>query len=232
MKNKIMKFIDEMFGTLRGVCLENQPWLYAVDVCKALEIKNPRDAVSRLEADEKCSFVDSRRRVKNGVTNSVDSGDGSNGAVRGWVENRVNLINEQGLYRLIFTSRTEKAREFQRWVFHRVLPALRREALWLEIRQDVKDTRLELTDEIKKFIEYLKATDQLDRPEKVWYFAFSKLVNKVVGVNEKRDNLTYLQLLRIQDCEDKIISILEKGMENKLTHHEIWLDVKNKLNAE
>jgi anti-repressor protein len=36
------------------------------------------------------------------------------------------LINEPGTYRLIFHAQTEEAKQFQRWVFHEVLPEIRR----------------------------------------------------------------------------------------------------------
>ena len=85
---------------------KGQPWWVAADVCLALGIANPRDAVSRLESDEKSTV---------GIT------DG--GPER-------NIINEPGLYRLLSRSNKKRARKFQRWVFHDVLPSIRKTGMY------------------------------------------------------------------------------------------------------
>lgn len=80
------------------------PWFVARDVCECLEIRNSRDAVAKLDDDEK------------GVGNADTLGGNQEVAV----------VNEPGVYRLAFTSRKEAARRFTRWVTHEVLPALRK----------------------------------------------------------------------------------------------------------
>lgn len=128
MENQFELFNHPKFGEIRVIILNNEPfrpWFVAVDVCRALDIKNSRDALSRLEDDEKQSIILPVGVSKNGVTNSVGSADGTNDAISGWIDNRVNIVNEPGIYRLIFSSRKKEAREFQRWVYHEVLPAIR-----------------------------------------------------------------------------------------------------------
>ena len=56
MKDLII-FEDEKFGSIRSLKLNNEPWFIAKDVCNALEIKNSRDAVKRLDSDEKNTVV-------------------------------------------------------------------------------------------------------------------------------------------------------------------------------
>ena len=53
MDNKIEVFKNEQFGEIRTALIENEPWFVAVDVCRALEIGNSSQAISRLDADEK-----------------------------------------------------------------------------------------------------------------------------------------------------------------------------------
>ena len=140
------------------------------------------------------------------------------------------LINEPGLYRLIFASRKLKARGFQHWVFHEILPALRREELRLMIRSDSKATRLNLTEEVKKFIEYLDKRGELDRVPIAWYVAFTNLANKAAGIEKgDRDNATPLQLLRLQDAEDKLALTLAQETVQGKSHHDIWLACQEKL---
>ena len=78
-----------------------QPWFVAADVCTVLEIKNPSDAIKRLDDDERARF------------NLALQGD-------------TNIINESGLYSLILRSRKASARTFRKWVTSEVLPAIRR----------------------------------------------------------------------------------------------------------
>lgn len=81
-----------------------EPWFILADVCRALLIANPRDASTRLDADEK-DIV--------GITDAI-----------GRIQNQT-IVNESGLYKLIFTSRTEKAQTFKKWVTSVVLPQIR-----------------------------------------------------------------------------------------------------------
>lgn len=101
--NAIVPFSFES-TSIRTIYRDNLPWLVGADVCRALGLGNPRQALSRLDEDEK------------GVTN-VDTLGGAQNAT---------IINEPGVYRLIFTSRRPEAERFKRWLAHEVLPELRR----------------------------------------------------------------------------------------------------------
>ncbi|WP_114094502.1 BRO-N domain-containing protein [Thalassospira xiamenensis] len=81
-------------------------WFVLVDVCKVLEIRNPSDAVKRLDDDEKAT---------------LDNTEGQAG--KGAQEYRI--INESGLYSLVLTSRKAAAKRFKKWVTAEVLPTLR-----------------------------------------------------------------------------------------------------------
>ena len=49
----IQIFRNEQFGEVRTIEKNGEPWFVAADVCKALEVANSRDAVARLDEDEK-----------------------------------------------------------------------------------------------------------------------------------------------------------------------------------
>lgn len=76
------------------------PWWVAKDVCDVLGIGNPREAISRLDDNEK---------------STVQVTDG--GPER-------NIINEPGLYSLIIKSNKVEAEKFNLWVTHEVLPTI------------------------------------------------------------------------------------------------------------
>ena len=51
--NEIKVFENAAFGRIRTVEINGEPWFVAADVCRALEIGNPSQALTRLEEDEK-----------------------------------------------------------------------------------------------------------------------------------------------------------------------------------
>jgi len=89
---------------IRVVLIDGEPWWVAVDVCAVLEIKNSRDALGRLDEDEK------------GVV-STDT-------LKGLQD--LNVVNESGLYALVLGSRKKEAKEFKKWITRDVLPSIRK----------------------------------------------------------------------------------------------------------
>lgn len=100
--NEITPF-DFDGAQVRVIMRDGEPWFMATDVATALGYANGPDALARL--------VDSDDRL------TIGNPDG--GGQR-------NIINESGLYALIFGSRLDAAKRFKRWVTAEVLPALRR----------------------------------------------------------------------------------------------------------
>lgn len=100
----VMPFLFDGQQLLRGFALAGEPWFVGADACAILGHRNHRQALSRLEADEK------------GV-HTLDTPGGPQ---------EVTIISEPGLYRLTFTSRVDGADRFKRWLAHEVLPAIRR----------------------------------------------------------------------------------------------------------
>lgn len=82
-----------------------EPWFVFVEVCRELEIVNPRDAASRLDDDEKDAV---------GIADAI-----------GRVQQTM-IISESGLFSLILTSRKEAAKKFKKWVTAEVLPSIRK----------------------------------------------------------------------------------------------------------
>lgn len=100
--NRLQTF-DFKETPVRVVEQAGQPWFVATDVCRVLELGNPRQVISSLDDDEK------------GVQN-MDTLGGNQ---------EMNIINESGLYALIFKSRKPQAKVFRKWVTSEVLPAIR-----------------------------------------------------------------------------------------------------------
>lgn len=101
-------FEDEQNHRIRTVNIDGAVWFYAKDICDALDIVKARDAVSRLDEDEK------RTAATTGGSPVQASRDNPT------------LVSESGMYNLIFQSRKPEAKAFRKWVTSEVLPQLRR----------------------------------------------------------------------------------------------------------
>ena len=101
-------FNSPEFGSIRVFMRDDEPWFVAADLCAVLQHSNNREAVSRLDDDEKIT---------------VSNPDGN---PRAGIPLTFTLVSEAGMYELILTSRLPKAKDFKRWVKHDVLPAIRK----------------------------------------------------------------------------------------------------------
>lgn len=103
-------------NAVRVIEKDGEPWFVAADVCRVLDIKNSRDAVADLDDDEK------------GVVNTDTLGG----------KQEMRVINESGLYNLIFRSRKPEAKKFRKWVTAEVLPSIRKTGMYVAPEVDVK----------------------------------------------------------------------------------------------
>lgn len=102
--NELQIFQSPEFGEVRTTVIDGEPWFVAADVCRAIEIANSRDAVAKLDDDEK--------------------GVGSTDTLGG--KQKMQIVNEPGLYSLVLGSRKPEAKAFKRWITHEVIPAIRK----------------------------------------------------------------------------------------------------------
>ena len=118
--NDLQIFTNPTFGQVRAVQIDGEPWFVAADVCKALEIGNPRQAVARLDDDER------------GVISTDTPG----------YTQEMNAVNEPGLYGLVLGSRKPEAKAFKRWITHEVIPSIRRNGGYIAGQENLTDAEL------------------------------------------------------------------------------------------
>ena len=92
-------------ASVRMQMIKDEPWFIAKDVCEVLGLIKYRDALSRVEEEDK------------GVSITVDTLGGPQA---------MTAVNESGFYCLAFQSRKPQARAFRKWVTGEVLPSLRK----------------------------------------------------------------------------------------------------------
>lgn len=110
----IQLYKNEKFGDVRATVIDGEPWFVAADVCKVLQIANSRDALTRIDDDEK----------------GVVSADTLGG------KQEVAVVNEPGLYTLVLSSRKPEAKAFKRWITHDVIPSIRKTGSYTMLPQD------------------------------------------------------------------------------------------------
>ena len=103
--NELQIFKNNQFGNVRIVMKDQEPWFVAKDICNCLEINNSRQALIRLDDDEKSSVI-----LNDGTPGNPEK----------------SIVNEYGLYSLVLSSRKPEAKEFKRWITHDVIPQIRK----------------------------------------------------------------------------------------------------------
>lgn len=106
----IFRFGD---SEIRVVDKQGEPWFVAADICKAINITNPTEAIRRLDDDEKNTLS---------LTEGMRSGSGNP---------EVNIVSESGMYTLVLRCRDAVNKgsvphQFRKWVTAEVLPSIRK----------------------------------------------------------------------------------------------------------
>ena len=109
-------------NSIRTFAINDDPWFVAKDICDALNISNARDAIAKLDDDEKMTvgLTDTFRNNTVGLTDSIGNQVQS-----------INLVSESGMYTLILRCRDAVKKgsvphRFRKWVTAEVLPQIRR----------------------------------------------------------------------------------------------------------
>lgn len=108
--NKLQIFKNSDFGEIRTIIKNDEPYFVGKDVAEILEYKRTADAL-KVHVDNE------------------DKGVGEIQTPGG--KQKMTIINESGLYSLIFSSKMKKAKQFKRWVTSEVLPSIRKHGAYM-----------------------------------------------------------------------------------------------------
>ena len=180
--NEFQIFKHPEFGKVRTLEIDGEPWLIGKDVAEVLGYSNPQYAIRTHVDDE-----------DKGVTEICTPGGNQ----------QMPIINESGLYSLVFSSKLHGARKFRSWVTGEVLPSIRKSCGYIHTQENMTSEELIATALVyaqKKIKEYdariaaLTAQNQIMAP-KAKYFdelverntltSFREMA-KELGVKEKK----------------------------------------------
>ena len=132
--NTLQIFNNQQFGQIRVVDVNTIPYFVGRDVAFALGYAKPENAISQ--------HVDKEDTLKQGIPDN-----------QGFIQTTT-LINESGVYSLVFGSKLPSAKQFKRWVTSEVLPSVRKHGAYLtdqkveEVLTD-PDTLIKLATQLK-----------------------------------------------------------------------------------
>ena len=187
MANEVQIFENAEFGKVRTIVKDGEPFFIGKDVAEILGYSNTRDALAKHVDDED--------------KNTVASRDGIQG------NPNLTIINESGVYALIFGSKLPKAKQFKRWVTSEVLPSIRKTGSYNTIpkdRSEFKEQELKarmLNARVRESNQYLKIAAQIDIPE-YRYILQAKSAEALNGG---------VPVLPLQEVERKTYSATEIG---------------------
>lgn len=149
MENGLQVFTNAQFGQMRTIDRNGEPWFAGKDVADILGYSNSRKAISDHvdEEDKEVTKCDTLGGVQD-----------------------LTIINESGLYSLVFASKLPKAKQFKHWVTSEVLPTLRKHQVYAtpemaeKILQD-PDTIIRILQEIKSEREKRIAAEEKNRAD-------------------------------------------------------------------
>jgi prophage antirepressor-like protein len=141
---------------VRVITLENIPWFVAMDVAQALKYADPSMMLKHVDTDDKKELNPHKLdNVK--ITETFSSNTF-----------RVSLINESGLYAVIFGSTKEEAKKFKKWVTSDVLPSIRKTGKYESKPRTLAETLLAQAQVLVELEQkQLKQQEQIDSLEKL-----------------------------------------------------------------
>ena len=123
--NGLTIFNSNEFGEIRTVTIDGEPWFVGKDIADALGYKNTKDAISsHVDSDDK--KIIQRSDIATLENNLPKSAFPFNFTSAEIPNRGLAVINESGLYALIFGSKLESAQRFKHWVTSEVLPVIRK----------------------------------------------------------------------------------------------------------
>lgn len=196
-ENNVMMqvFSNSEFGKIRAVKIDDAPWFIGRDVAAALGYGDGNSKSTAL-ANALTDHVDEedRRHVSYEELKSH-----RNGEVKDISRNGCILVNESGVYSLIFGSKLKSAKRFKRWVTSEVLPSIHKTGTYSEVQiETVRMKEKSLAEANKKLILVLRGGEK-DKP----YTEVESALNKV-GVDLKEVS---------KDADVKLIPFNMAGIE-------------------
>lgn len=194
MENRLQVFIYNE-EHVRVTEIDGVPYFVGKDVATVLGYKNPQEAVrEHVDEDDK------------GVSEIRTPGGNQ----------KMPVINESGIYSLIFASKLPEAKKFKHWVTHEVLPTIRRTGSY-SVRDTLSPEELELKRDTLNLERAKFINSMLDNPP----FPMTPETKTVFGHEVFKLAAGHSYLAMLPECTEKWYTAGEIGAELGLTAHKV-----------
>ena len=195
--NQLEIFKNREFGEIRTVGIDGEPWFVGKDVAEILGYSNSRKAISdHVDVEDK------------GVTKW-----NTPGGMQDFV-----IVNESGLYALIFGSKLASAKRFKHWVTSEILPQIRKNGTYQKplTPQEMMRVQLGMIDGHEERITHLENTMTIDYEQQQ---ELKKTVNKrVIEVLGGKKALAYKEMSKkvFSECSHDIQDYFRVNSRNNI----------------
>ena len=169
---ELLKELNYQGKEVRILELEGKPYFVGKDVAEILGYAKARNAIAK----------------------HVDDEDKKDAPIQGTLggTQQMTIINESGLYSLIFSSKLESARRFKRWITSEVLPDIRKYGMYIndDFAKAIIDNPKEAREEMSK---YFNESQRLKEVVKSLQEENSRLKQAEVDLIEVEKKLEFLQ---------------------------------------
>jgi prophage antirepressor-like protein len=219
MSNDVKVFEHDRFQRVRTVIIDGIIYFVLTDICTNLDVKSASQTASELDDDEKL-LVDGDFRSMYYIDLNLNP-------------NSTWLVNEAGLYHVIFQSRKPEAKAFRRWVTHEVLPSILKTGSY-SVNDDIcqKPEQQNLIEhKLVINFKFIEETDFFTR-DTVYVLKFSQMVSRPVWYeianNFKESGINYskahkgfiiprqlidtLQSKHFEICVNESVKLVDSGI--------------------
>ena len=174
-ENQIETFSNKLFGEIRAIRKDGQPWFVGKDVAEKLGYKNTRDAlITKVDEEDKVVVKCDTIKGKQNTT----------------------IINESGLYSLVLSSKLPSAKEFKRWVTSEVLPAIRQTGGYIPHNEEMSDDEI-----MARALQVAQRT--IERKNEQLRLAEEEIIKLAGTIEQQKPKLEYLD--EILSCDDALL---------------------------
>ena len=201
MSNELQRIFNFKGRDLRMVILNDEPWFVAKDVCEILELTNPSMVIQRLDEDERSKFNLGR-------------------------QGETNIINESGLYELIFASRKLEAKMFKKWLKQEVLPSIRKTGQYSTNKVVPLSKDQALVTVLRTTADLVEDTQAIKEEQ----HEIRKLVTQIDNKVEEQITLDHGEQRRLQKgIASKVYELCDDPKERPKLFKEIYREIKDRF---
>lgn len=197
--------------SVRVINRNGEPWFILVDLCRAFDLRNPSSVAGRLESDEK----DTLRQTEGAENWGFSTGRGC----------LPTIVNESGMYRLVFLSNKPAAKRFVKVVTSEILPEIRRTGAYnanpIQPRMTMAEMTLQVIGDLQAQVAEQRAALEVIAPK-------ARICDRIVKAESELLISDAAKVLKVQRNTLIQWMVLE-GWIFRRSKHEPWLAQKVKV---